>query len=76
MTDNTNKEGDNCFFEVNYNKNTHTLNITMHTIKLPGAITHSCKYAHPINYIKVALDECAQMQDTLNSTLKSLKEKE
>ncbi len=76
MTDTTNKDGDGCFFEVKYNANSNTLIIEMHTESTPKVITYMCKYAHEINYINVALEECARMADDFDSAVKNLKEKE
>ena len=71
MTDITNKDGDDCFFEVKYNANNYTLTIEMHTKNTPRVITYTCKYAHPIDYVKIAVEECARMADTFGNAIKT-----
>ena len=74
--DTTNKDSAGYFFEIKYNANSNTLIIEMHTESTPKTFTYTCKYAHKINYIKTALEECARIADAYNNLTKNANKNE
>lgn len=80
MVDSTNKHtivlDRGYFIDVQYNANTYTITAEMYTRSTPRVIVYTEKFAHPVNYVKKAVEECAKMIDAYDSAVRVLTEKE
>lgn len=81
MVDSTNKhtivlEKEGYFVDVHYNANTYTITAEMYTSSTPRKIVYVEKFAHPVNFIKKAVEECTKMIDVYDGIMKNRKEKD
>ena len=79
MTDNTSQHtivlDRGYFIDVQYNANTHTITAEMYTRSTQRVIVYTEKFAHPINYVKKAVEECAKMVDAYDSAVRVLEKR-